>query len=172
MPSPRPLRIGIARENLRPWRRTLRGSTGCGGARSLHALAPVTGEGRNASGTAPGTPPEGPAPGSARQVDAVQRAAQLAQLGLDPRLVLRAETDQDLLAGRGILQIRVRIVEHRPRSHQRDRRLWLRRLQQVVDRLDQPVVELALRIAEFAIGLLEQRVVAPIRGYEFGSVQL
>ncbi len=96
--------------------------------------------------------------------------AQLFQLRLDGRLVLRAHAQQQLLAGGAGLEGRVGVfVEHLPLL-QRDRAADLRRLQQVVDHLDQPVVEVLPGVAEILVGLLEQRVIADVQRAELLDV--
>src|SRR5256884_9880698 len=85
----------------------------------------------------------------------------LAQLRLDGALVRWTHADQQLLPGRAPLEIRIRVLVHHPGLHQRDRRLHHRRLQQMIDHLDQAVVEVFAGVAEVLVGLLEERIEPP-----------
>src|SRR5215469_802595 len=81
--------------------------------------------------------------------------AKVAQLRLDDARVLRAHADQQLLPGRAVFQARVGVLPEHARLHQLDRRRHLGRLQQMIDHLDQPVVEVLARVAEILVRLLE-----------------
>src|SRR6267143_1419021 len=70
----------------------------------------------------------------------------------------RTHADQQLLSGRAALETRVGVFVEDPGLHQLDRRRHLRRLQQLIDHLDQPIVEVLAGIPQVLVRLLEQRV--------------
>src|SRR5215470_13283722 len=84
--------------------------------------------------------------------------AKVAQLRLDDALILRTHADQQLLSRRTILEAGVGVLPEDLRLHHRDRRWHLGRLQQVIDHLHEPIVEILARIAEILVRLLEQRI--------------
>ena len=99
--------------------------------------------------------------------------ANLRQPGLDPSLVDRTHPQEELLAGRQRLQLRVgEFVEHPRalRSHRAgdgrhdhlQRRVDLGRLEQLIDHFDQSVVEVASRVAQFLERPLQGRIDARV----------
>src|SRR5919108_1009225 len=88
--------------------------------------------------------------------------AKCAQLRLDGARVGRTHADQQLLPGRAPFEIRIGVLVHHSRLHERNRRGPLRSLQQVIDHLDEPVIEILAGIAQVLVSLLEERIEPPV----------
>src|SRR5207248_10827958 len=84
--------------------------------------------------------------------------AKFPQFRLDGARVRRTHADQQLLSGRATFEVSVGVFVEDLGLHQLDRRRHLRRLQQLIDHLDQPIVEVLARIAQVLVSLLEQRI--------------
>ena len=95
-----------------------------------------------------------------------ERGAHLAQLRLHARCVRGAHAQQDLLPGRELLELGIRVLPEHAGSHERELRADVGRREQVVEHVDEAVVEVAVLVAELAIRLLEQRVVTHVHGDE------
>src|SRR5215831_2246377 len=85
-----------------------------------------------------------------------------AQLRLEARGVLGAHADESLLARRTRLERRIGILVQHPGPCELDRTGHGRRREQMVDHLDQPIVEVMVRIPEVRVGLLEEGIEADV----------
>ena len=94
------------------------------------------------------------------------RLAQLTQLFLDRRGVLRAHADQKLLSGGPLFERRIGELVENAGLGEAD---WTRnfgRREQVIDHFDESIVEIAVRVAEICVRFLKERVETRVQSGE------